>query len=613
MTIGTDAYWDTEHAWGAATDYVEPSGPDGWSWIIDNATLGSHYSRFVTNQGNSFAPRVPETNYLDDEISAGIYLDSAYGLMLSPPNGNDANPAYQYINNVGGQATYNIDVTSLYGSPPTVSLAVAGLPPDATYQFSSVSVAPGGTSTLTITAGSTPGVFRPTITASFEGRSAYMSVVLVVPAKVTFLTNPASSALISWGSCANPSYGNDQSVFLFDFGSVTACYIPSGYSLSSWSCSGGLACSGSNDPTTITFTGPGTITLNLKNGSLSNPVSTLLMASAAPSNPTAQSSFTVSGTLTASGAGVPDETVVLVFGWSTSIATVTTGSYGSYTYSATAPSSAGSYNVDAFFLGDYRASEQYLPSETTAMITVTAIAGVKNVVTINSGLSVTEPSLNCENPATTDCFSIQQNIAIQVPGSSAEYTYWAQNVIYVQQNAFGQWEAAAAFNVFNSANTIKACQPGIAPACLTGLGFTTFTLPATFTMTSVISGEQLVITNDFGSFTFNLGSSSGNVISTPPPYPFLNPELAIVGDRSSGNPPVGHTATFGSGTSGQVQSFLELSSGAWQNAATQTLLSTSNTQTGETSANLSWTITSGNVAEFTYLQGASSEGISFWQ
>jgi hypothetical protein len=61
---------------------------------------------------------------------------------------------------------------------------------------------------------------------------------------------------------------------------------------------------------------------------------------------------------------------VLVFGWSTSIVTMTTESNGSYSYTTTAPASAGSYNVDAYFLGDYGASTQYLPSKATAMISI---------------------------------------------------------------------------------------------------------------------------------------------------------------------------------------------------------------------------------------------------
>lgn len=92
------------------------------------------------------------------------------------------------------------------------------------------------------------------------------SLMAVYGAQITFATNPSSFALMGWGSCSNPSQGNGVSFFSTSYGSatVTACYVPSGFTLSSWSCSGGLACSGSSNPTTVTFGGPGTVTMNLQ-------------------------------------------------------------------------------------------------------------------------------------------------------------------------------------------------------------------------------------------------------------------------------------------------------------------------------------------------------------
>jgi hypothetical protein len=92
------------------------------------------------------------------------------------------------------------------------------------------------------------------------------SLTAVYEAQITVATNPTSSALISWDSCSNPRQGNGVSFFSTTYGStiVRICYVPPDYTLSSWSCSGGLACSGSSNTTTVTFTGPGTITLNLR-------------------------------------------------------------------------------------------------------------------------------------------------------------------------------------------------------------------------------------------------------------------------------------------------------------------------------------------------------------
>jgi hypothetical protein len=111
--------------------------------------------------------------------------------------------------------------------------------------------------------------------------------------------------------------------------------------------------------------------LNLKAGSLTNQVSTSLTAFTTPSNPSHGTTYTVSGALTANGVGVAGETIVLVFGYSTNVVTVTTQADGSYTYLATAPASPGSYDIYAFFLGDYGGGTQYLPSTATASITAT--------------------------------------------------------------------------------------------------------------------------------------------------------------------------------------------------------------------------------------------------
>ena len=99
--------------------------------------------------------------------------------------------------------------------------------------------------------------------------SAYNSggvLIAVYAAQVNVLTNPSSSATVNWGSCSAPGVGNGASFFSTNFGSSTAaaCNIPTGYTFSSWSCSGGLSCQTSTNPTTVTITGPGTIALNLQ-------------------------------------------------------------------------------------------------------------------------------------------------------------------------------------------------------------------------------------------------------------------------------------------------------------------------------------------------------------
>jgi len=249
-----------------------------------------------------------------------------------------------------GQSTVCPAIFSATANPPS---------PSASWQFDHWTWSDGVTCTLSGN------------TASCSTSPVGGSLTAIYAAQVRFQTSPSSSARIAWGSCAGPGEGSGDSIFSASYGSVSVCYVPSGYTLGNWSCSDGLTCSGSNDPTQVPFIGPGTITLNLKIGSLTNPVSTSLTASATPSNPSNGTTITVSGTLTANDTGLGGKTVVLVFGWSTSEVTVTTLGNGSYTYTAVAPATAGPYNVDAFFLGDYSGSTQYLPSKATAKIMVT--------------------------------------------------------------------------------------------------------------------------------------------------------------------------------------------------------------------------------------------------
>ena len=116
--------------------------------------------------------------------------------------------------------------------------------------------------------------------------SAGGSLTAVYAAQVTFLTNPASAATISWVSCSNPGQGNGGSFYSTNYGasSVTACFIPYGYSFSSWSCTGGVVCSDTGNPTVVTISGPGTITLNLQTQITVNSLSTALQATSITSS-----------------------------------------------------------------------------------------------------------------------------------------------------------------------------------------------------------------------------------------------------------------------------------------------------------------------------------------
>ena len=200
------------------------------------------------------------------------------------------------------------------------------------------------------------------------------SLTATFQAQVTFHISSAL-AVIGWGACAGSNEADGNSGYFTNFGTVSACYVPTGYSISSWACTSDLSCGGSSDVTPVSFTGPGTITLNLQSGSIPSPAQTNITAIPSNPTPTHGTMFNVSGQLrlVSSGAGIGGEPIECVFSWSTSIVTVHTktgGSLGNYTCTVTAPNTTDPYNVDVFFLGDYSGSPQYLPSKATAMITV---------------------------------------------------------------------------------------------------------------------------------------------------------------------------------------------------------------------------------------------------
>jgi len=115
----------------------------------------------------------------------------------------------------------------------------------------------------------TGGVACESDTANPVGCSAYNSggvLIAFYAAQVNVSVNPSSLALVSWGSCSGSGFGNGASFYSTNFGltQANACNIHAGYTFASWSCSGGLACEASADPTTVSLTGPGSITLNLQ-------------------------------------------------------------------------------------------------------------------------------------------------------------------------------------------------------------------------------------------------------------------------------------------------------------------------------------------------------------
>jgi len=138
-------------------------------------------------------------------------------------------------------------------------------------------------------------------------------VKAVFAAKVTFHTNPSNQGSISWGSCSNTGQTDGQTIFdpslSPEFGnSITVCAnVPSGRTFGGWSTTGGLSVgSSSANPTTVTFTGPGSIMATFTQTITSTSTSwtttlttwTSIFTSATTSTFWTQSSTTLSTTVT---------------------------------------------------------------------------------------------------------------------------------------------------------------------------------------------------------------------------------------------------------------------------------------------------------------------------
>ncbi|MGP8071436.1 MAG: Loki-CTERM sorting domain-containing protein [Candidatus Bathyarchaeia archaeon] len=144
--------------------------------------------------------------------------------------------------------------------------------------------------------------------------SAYNSggvLIAVYAAQINIMTNPASSAFVNLGTCSEGGEGNGVSFYSTTFGSttVTACNIPSGYSFLNWTCKGGLTCSSTANPTTLTINGPGSIELNLQT-QIANVTSTSMPSTSEASAETSSASSAVTSTILAATSTAPVTTTL---------------------------------------------------------------------------------------------------------------------------------------------------------------------------------------------------------------------------------------------------------------------------------------------------------------
>jgi len=264
----------------------------------------------------------------------------------------------------------------------------------------------------------------------------------------------------------------------------------------------------------------------------------------------------------------------------------------------------GNAQVGSYSISITAASGQ-LVHQQTVTIHVTKTVGLMNIMSIS----------HVSEAGALPAFSIQQNFYVIVPSSSTLFRYWAQNVVLVKQNLFGGYQVAVATEIFNLTDT---GQRDLIDGSPWPQGRTarfvyqySISLPVTFNMTSAISGNNLVLSNNFSSWTWPLPSGNGQQ-----PYAafILNyglgisgnpPECVLVGDINSAQ------ASFQDPTDGSVKSFGKLMGQDWTSCLAQSVASSITAQTGESSLGVRWDVTGVDTAGFFYESGSDKEGIFF--
>jgi hypothetical protein len=227
------------------------------------------------------------------------------------------------------------------------------------------------------------------------------------------------------------------------------------------------------------------------------------------------------------------------------------------------------------------------------------LLGISDDVTVTD-FNVTSSSVACKPLAelfTQGCFSIQQNFFVDQPAFDGTDLYWIQNLVLIGRNALGDVYAASEYSVWNDTSSLQllACRDMILGSCHLTIGmFEQVALPATFDLKSVLSAGAIALHNFDRTYSFAGTGPGASIVSSSSSPLAYEPELVVVGEISDG------LATFATNelTNGSVAVSLELGS-VWVVPTSQVVLtSTSDTSTGESSANLEWATTSPSTSAF---------------
>lgn len=300
---------------------------------------------------------------------------------------------------------------------------------------------------------------------------------------------------------------------------------------------------------------------------------------------------------------------------------------------------AGNPTIKASYGGDAGNS----PSNGSTGLEVAIMTGLKNLVTLSSFKITDDGGVNgfCSDAmfaVVSSCFSIQQNFYITQLNTNK--IYWAQNVMLVAKSSGTITAVLPSYNFFNATSGLQLLSCSGTPVSITIRGQTFNTclnqnivggifnteflkLPFTFNLTSSINNGVLTFYNNFGSASLpsSLTFSPGSIGIIPPPTatPSYDPELVLVGA-------VGYAkatfSTHGGDTQGTVQSSVKLSTNQWIDKLSQTKLCNPSftaycgsdlPSTGETSVNLSWTISSVNTASFSSKSSSYEQGVAYYE
>jgi len=223
------------------------------------------------------------------------------------------------------------------------------------------------------------------------------------------------------------------------------------------------------------------------------------------------------------------------------------------------------------------------------------VSGVTNQIQLSDASATFDKT--CLPLTTSDCFSVQQNFWVgdgQPLSYGADDYRWVQNLLVFAHSADHGWEYYWCYNIFSGSNLAT---PIAGQSCFlqSPTGFSG--LPATFSLSSNISGDSVSFSGVFGSTSLGPTSVSLGFASPVTPYialsapPFITdsqqiqdnslPQLVIVGADSSGE------SIFTSG-GGTVSAGFSYAAGTSTSAVNYNVLTSGQTSTAEQSAGLFW-------------------------